>query len=75
MNTNDARLTMTVDQAAAALGVSRGTAYEAVKTGQLPTVRIGRRVLVPIAGLHALVGNLNIGDLAADPLLSGEPRP
>jgi excisionase family DNA binding protein len=75
MTINDTRLTMTVEQAAAALGVSRGTAYEAVKTGQLPTVRIGRRVLVPIAGLRALVGSLSAKDLAADRLLSGEPRP
>jgi excisionase family DNA binding protein len=51
----DNRMTMTVEQAAAALGVSRGTAYEAVRTGQLPTIRIGRRVLVPIEGLQALL--------------------
>ena len=49
------RLTMTVEQAAAALGVSRGTAYQAVRTGQLPTVRIGRRVLVPTEGLRAFL--------------------
>jgi len=51
----DHRMTMTVEQAAAALGVSRGTAYEAVRTGQLPTIRIGRRVLVPIEGLETLL--------------------
>lgn len=51
----DERLTMTVEQAAAALGVSRGTAYEAVKTGLLPTLRVGRRLLVPIEGLHSLL--------------------
>jgi excisionase family DNA binding protein len=53
--TRDHRMTMTVEQAAAALGVSRGTAYEAVRTGQLPTIRIGRRVLVPIEGLETLL--------------------
>jgi excisionase family DNA binding protein len=52
---HDNRMTMTAEQAAAALGISRGTAYEAVRTGQLPTIRIGRRVLVPIAGLHKLL--------------------
>lgn len=52
---NDNRLTMTVEQAAAALGVSRGTAYAAVRAGQLPTVRIGRRVLVPTEGLRSFL--------------------
>jgi excisionase family DNA binding protein len=41
------RLTMTVDEVAAALGVSRGTAYEAVRSGQVPSIKVGRRVLIP----------------------------
>lgn len=54
------RMTMTVEQAAEALGVSRGSAYEAVRTGQLPTVRLGRRVLVPIEGLRALLAAASV---------------
>jgi excisionase family DNA binding protein len=46
---------MTVEQAAAALGVSRGTAYEAARTGRIPSIRIGRRLLVPIAALQAML--------------------
>lgn len=49
------RLTLTVAQAASALGISRGAAYEAVKTGELPTLRIGRRVLVPRAALMRML--------------------
>ncbi len=49
------RLTMSVEQAAMALGVSRGTCYEAVRSGQIPTVRLGRRLLVPVEGLRALL--------------------
>ena len=49
------RLTLSVEEAAMALGVSRGTAYEAVRSGQLPTVRLGRRLLVPVEGLLALL--------------------
>jgi excisionase family DNA binding protein len=56
------RMTMTVEQAAEALGVSRGSAYEAVRTGQLPTVRLGRRVLVPIEGLRALLAAASVAD-------------
>jgi excisionase family DNA binding protein len=50
------RLTYTVPEAAELLGVSRGVAYEAANTGELPTVRLGRRLLVPRARLLALLG-------------------
>jgi excisionase family DNA binding protein len=42
---------LTVEEAAKLLGVSRGSAYEAASRGELPTVRIGRRLLVPRAAL------------------------
>ena len=41
------RLTYTVGEAAKAIGVSRGLAYELVRRGDLRTVHVGRRVLVP----------------------------
>lgn len=41
------KLTISVEDAAAVLGISRGGAYEAVKTGDIPSIRIGRRLLVP----------------------------
>jgi len=37
------------------LGISKNTAYEAAKRGEIPTVRIGRRLLVPIAALERLL--------------------
>ena len=43
---NEQKLTMTVDEAAAQLGIGRGLAYEKCRTGEIPTVRIGRRLLV-----------------------------
>jgi excisionase family DNA binding protein len=42
-------------EVAAALGVGRATAYELMASGALPTVRIGRTVRVPRAGLEAWV--------------------
>lgn len=50
--------TVTVEYAAAALGIGRTTAYHAVRTGQFPvrTIRIGRRVVVPRASLDRLLG-------------------
>ena len=39
------RLTITVEEAAVALGISRTLAYEALHRGELPFIRIGRRIL------------------------------
>lgn len=49
------RLTITVSEAAKLLGISRGTAYECVRTGQIPSVNFGRRVLIPRRRLEALL--------------------
>jgi excisionase family DNA binding protein len=48
----DGSSTFTVDEAAEILRVSRDTAYEAAKTGDLPVVRIGRRLVVPRVALE-----------------------
>ncbi len=40
------KITGTVDEAAEAAGVSRNTAYEGVKRGDIPSIRIGKRILV-----------------------------
>lgn len=45
------RATISVSDAAALLGISRNSAYEAARTGQLPTLRLGRRLLVPVPAL------------------------
>jgi excisionase family DNA binding protein len=50
------RRVVTVGEAAAILQISRGAAYQAAKTKQLPTIRIGRRLLVPLAALERLLG-------------------
>ena len=52
----DQRLTLTVEEAARICGVSRGVAYEAVKSGDIPSVRICRRIVVPRHALLALLG-------------------
>jgi len=46
---------MTVQEAARMLGVGRATAYEGVRTGVIPSVRIGRRLLVPRRALERLL--------------------
>lgn len=49
------RLTVTIPEAAKILGIGRALAYTAASTGDLPTVRIGRRILVPVSRLNTLL--------------------
>lgn len=49
------RLTLSVEEAAAVLGISRALAYELVARGELPCLRLGRRIVVPRRALLALV--------------------
>jgi len=37
-------------------GLSRSASYAAAARGQLPTLRVGRRLVVPLAKLHRLLG-------------------
>lgn len=45
------RLVVSVTEAAELLGISRGLAYELARTGKLPSLRLGRRLVVPRAAL------------------------
>lgn len=49
------KLTMTVEEAAVALGIGRSLAYKMARDGRLPTVRMGRRLLVPISRLEDML--------------------
>ena len=53
--TPEERLVYTVSEAGEMLGISRAFAYELVARGELPVIKLGRRRLVPKAGLLALV--------------------
>lgn len=44
--------TYTVEEAAEILGLSRNAAYQAANNGDIPTIRIGKRILVPRAALE-----------------------
>ncbi len=51
-----ARATLTVwPETAAILGLSKASAYDAAKRGEIPTIRIGRRLLVPTAALRRML--------------------
>ena len=48
-------LVYSVTEAGQLLGLSRGSAYEAVANGQIPSIRIGRRLLIPRKALENLL--------------------
>lgn len=41
------RRTLTVEEAARIIGISRTTAYECVRNGAIPSIRYGRRIVIP----------------------------
>jgi hypothetical protein len=50
------RVTVRVPEAAAILGVSRATAYLGARIGQIPTIKVGSCLLVPVAALKKILG-------------------
>lgn len=49
------RRTLRIEEAARVLGLGRSAAYAAAQRGELPTLRIGRRLVVPAAALDRLL--------------------
>jgi excisionase family DNA binding protein len=52
--------TTTIIAAAKRLRIGRNQAYEAARNGQIPVIRIGRRLLVPTAALACCAANLSL---------------
>lgn len=61
MELKDLPPTLSVSEASEVLGISRRSAYRAATRGDLPAIRIGRRLLVPTSRLLELLG------VSADP--------
>lgn len=53
--TETAPAVLTVQEAARLLRISRGAAYEAIRTGAIPSVRIGRTLRVPRQALNQML--------------------
>lgn len=47
-----ARLTVTVEEAAGLLGIGRNLAYQLVRSGQIPALRLGARWVIPRRSLE-----------------------
>ena len=48
-------LVFSVSEAAKLLGISRGTAYSLVQTGQIPCIKWGKRMLIPRVALMKML--------------------
>jgi len=48
LTTEESQDVITVERAAKRLGISRNSAYEAVRRGEIPSLRIGRRYVIPL---------------------------
>jgi excisionase family DNA binding protein len=49
------KLTVSIPEAAKRLGIHKNTAYRLAQEGKLPAMRIGKRIMVPIAKLEELL--------------------
>lgn len=54
-NGGNERLTLTVAEAAGLLGISSDLAYELIARGEIPALRLGRRIVVPRLALEAIL--------------------
>jgi excisionase family DNA binding protein len=57
-NEKDDRLTMTVPEAGQCLGLGRAASYEAAKRGELPVIKIGKRLLVPRGAIERMLAEV-----------------
>ncbi|MDP2292975.1 MAG: helix-turn-helix domain-containing protein [Actinomycetota bacterium] len=51
----DTKPTLTVQEVARILGIARASAFRAIEAGEIPSIRVGRRILVPTAALRTLL--------------------
>lgn len=49
------KLTLTIDETAKCLGIGRNSAYEAVARGEIPVIKVGKRLLVPKVALAKML--------------------
>lgn len=62
---SDSPLVLTVEESGQLLGISRALAYELVRRGTIPSLRLGRRIVVPRHALLNLVGLVSTDDLSS----------
>ena len=51
---------LSVTEAAAILQIGRNLCYEAIRRGEIPSIRVGARLLVPVAALERFLEHTNL---------------
>jgi excisionase family DNA binding protein len=72
------RLVYSAAEVRVLLGLSRASIYEAIRRGEIPSIRVGRRVMVPRAALEAMLaecGTTHVGDPEAHDGADGSRAP
>ena len=57
--------TISVDEFAVAAGISRSSAFAAVHSGEVPSIRLGRRIRIPTAAVRRM---FELDDYASPPV-------
>ena len=52
----DEKIVLSVEEVRRILGLSRGLTYEAIRNGEIPSIRIGHRILIPKVALEHMLG-------------------
>jgi excisionase family DNA binding protein len=60
---NSEKLVMSLEAAGKLLGLSRPTAYKLAKSGAIPTLRLGRKIVVSNIQLQRLLSGENAGSV------------
>lgn len=60
------KVTMTVQEMAECLGIGRNMAYELVKNGRVPFLKIGRQIRIPKRAFDAWLANEASADKAVN---------
>ena len=60
------KMTMTVQEMAQCLGIGRNMAYELVKNGRVPFLKIGRQIRIPKRAFDAWLANEASADKAVN---------
>ena len=50
-------LTLKVEEAAHILGISRNTCYSLISQGQIPSLRLGKRLVIPKVAIERMLEN------------------
>ena len=67
------RLVWNVEEVAKLLKLGKSSVYKAAMAGQIPSIRVGRRVLIPRARLEEFLGEGRVKGISENGLEAGNP--